>query len=244
MVINKDPISWTSNYPDPIADPQGTFTSDRLQQTYLFADTHTLSPNLILDLRFTFATRRAIAAPAGLGSDIVQQIGLRGVPSGTFPVISPRRHRRPRQRHTTACRRPSASSRCSLLTWVKGTHLVKFGGEVRRSTNYEIFRQITSGQFNFATTGSGIPGNAQTGTGFATFMLGFVNGFQQRETEVLDRYSYYLAGFIQDDWKISPTFTLNLGVRWETDTPITDGNDRMNSFDLSQVNPVSGTPAS
>lgn len=242
MVINKDPISWTSNYPDPIADPQGTFTSDRLQQTYLFADTHTLSPNLILDLRFTHATRRAIAAPAGLGSDIVQQIGLQGVPSGTFPVISPagiaglgngtHRLQAPIRQQQIV---PS-------LTWVKGMHLVKFGGEVRRSTNYEIFRQITSGQFNFATTGSGIPGNAQTGTGFATFMLGFVNGFQQRETEVLDRYSYYLAGFVQDDWKISPTFTLNLGFRWETDTPITDGNDRMNSFDLTQINPVSGTP--
>ena len=88
-VINKDPISYTSNYPDPIADPQGTYTSDRLQNTHLFADTHTLSPNLIFDMRFTFATRRAIAAPAGLGSDIVSQLGLRGVPSGNFPVIAP-----------------------------------------------------------------------------------------------------------------------------------------------------------
>lgn len=241
-VINKDPIFWTSVYPDPIADPQGTFTSDRLQQTYLFADTHTISPNLILDLRFTLATRRAIAAPAGLDSDIVQRIGLQGVPTGAFPVISPagvanlgngtHRMQAPIQQQQIV---PS-------LTWVKGTHLVKFGGEVRRSRNHEIFRQITSGQFNFATTGSGLPGNAQTGTGLATFMLGFVNGFQQRETEVLDRYSYYLAGFIQDDWRIKPTLTLNFGLRWETDTPITDVNDRMNSMDLFQLNPVSGTP--
>lgn len=242
MVINKDPIFWTSNYPDPIADPQGTFTSDRLQQTYLFADTHTLSPNLILDARFSFSTRRAIAAPAGLGSDIVERIGLKGVPSGTFPVIAPagianlgngtHRLQAPIRQQQIV---PS-------LTWVKGTHLVKFGGEIRRSTNFEIFRQITSGQFNFATTGSGIPGNAQTGTGFATFLLGFVNGFQQRETEVLDRYSYYLAGFIQDDWKVTSTLTLNLGFRWETDTPITDFNNRMNGFDLTAINPVSGTP--
>ena len=66
--------------------------------------------------------------------------------------------------------------------------------------------------------------------------------FARNETEQLNRYSWYLAGYLQDDWKISRHLTLNLGVRWETDTPITDENCRMNSFDPRAINPVSGTP--
>ena len=241
-VTNEDPIFFTSVYPNKIADPTGNFMTDRLQNTHLFADTHTLTSNLILDFRFTFSTRRAINAPAGLGSDIVTQIGLRGVPASTFPVIAPNGIAT-LGNGTHRIQAPIRQQQyVPAFTWIKGSHLLKFGGEFRRSTNYEIFRQISSGQYDFATTGSGLPGNAQTGTGFATFLLGFVNSFQMRETDLLDRYSYYMAGFIQDDWKLTRTLTLNLGLRWETDTPIMDVNNHMNGFSLTQINPVSGTP--
>src|SRR5207244_7603241 len=63
-----------------------------------------------------------------------------------------------------------------------------------------------------------------------------------RNTDPLIRTSYYLAGYIQDDWKIGRSLTLNLGVRWETDTPMIDANNRMNGFDPAATNPVSRTP--
>jgi hypothetical protein len=72
--------------------------------------------------------------------------------------------------------------------------------------------------------------------------VGFPNSVSIRETEVLDRSSWYFAAFVQDDWTVSPNLTLNLGLRWETDTPIKDKNNRMNGFDAAAINPVSGTP--
>jgi hypothetical protein len=242
MVYNRDPIGWTSNYPDPTADPQGTFQSVRHQQTYLFADTHTFTPNLIMDARYSFATRKAHALSAGIGSNIVDQIGLTGVPSGAFPAMNPAGIAavgNSSERQQFPIRQQQIVNN---MTWVAGKHVIKFGGELRKSSNYEINRPQISGNYNFATTGSGLPGNTRTGFGYATFLLGFVNGFSLRETEVLDRYSWYMAAFVQDDWKISRDFTLNLGVRWETDTPITDANNRVNSFDPDAINPVSGTP--
>src|SRR5207244_8076778 len=56
------------------------------------------------------------------------------------------------------------------------------------------------------------------------------------------RHSYYLAAFAQDDWTVRHNLTLNLGLRWETDTAMVADDNHMNSFDPKQINPVSGTP--
>jgi hypothetical protein len=241
LLYNRDPQFFTSNYPKLEADPSAA-NQDRWQQTYVFADTHTLSPSLVMDTRYTFGTRKNHAKGAGLGSKVIEQIGLRGVPSDAFPAISvsgiaglgdsSERRQFPIRQHQVV----------NTWTWVRGRHSFKFGGEIRQSTNFEINRPIISGNYAFVTTGTGLPGNTSTGYGFASFLSGFVNAFSRRETDPLDRYSWYLAGFVQDDWKVSRSLTLNLGLRWETDTPITDKDSRLNSFDPRAINPVSGTP--
>ncbi len=53
---------------------------------------------------------------------------------------------------------------------------------------------------------------------------------------------WYLRAFVQDDWTVSPCLTLNLGLRWETDTPMFDTGNLFNGFDSAGINPVSGTP--
>lgn len=241
FLYNNDPYSWTSNYPKFEADPDAPHPS-RYETTYLFADTHTLTNALVMDARYSFAHRIWHARSAGLGSRIVEQIGLKGVPSGAFPAVtvtgianlgaSSERRQFPIRQHQII----------NTWTWLRGQHVVKFGGELRKSINYEINRPIISGQYAFASTGTGLPGDSRTGIGFASYLLGFVNGFSLRDTEPLDRYSWYLAWFVQDDWKVTRNLTLNLGLRFETDTPIMDKNNRMNSFDLAAINPISGTP--
>ena len=73
-------------------------------------------------------------------------------------------------------------------------------------------------------------------------LMGFPTAFSQTKTAVTDRHSWYEAAFVQDDYTIARNLTLNIGLRWEMDTPMIDANDYMNGFDLHQINPVSGTP--
>ena len=76
LLYNRDPQFFTSNYPKLEADPSAA-NQDRWQQTYVAADTHTLSPSLVMDGRYTFGTRKNHAKGAGLGSKVIEQRAAR-----------------------------------------------------------------------------------------------------------------------------------------------------------------------
>ncbi|MDQ3254060.1 MAG: TonB-dependent receptor [Acidobacteriota bacterium] len=239
-IYNSDNLDFSSVFPNIAAE---TLTSALRHQNYFYwAYTRTISPTVINELRYTYADRINHEQSFGLGGDWVSQLGLAGVPNGAFPQFNVtgftslgagthERRQFPIRQHQLV----------DNISITRRRHSLKFGGEWRPSYNYEVNRPSVSGQFSFNPLGTGLPGSPQTGNGFASLLLGFTTNFALRETEVLDRSSHYLAVFAQDDWTVTPNLTLNIGLRWETDTPIKDKNNRMNGFDAEAINPVSGT---
>jgi hypothetical protein len=241
-LYNSDHSGLTSVFPNPAAETNSAAV--RFQHYGYIGWTRIISPSVVNDFRWTYANRVNHQKSFGLeGEDWVSVLGLRGVPSGAFP-----------QFNVTGVQGLGAGNHerrqfpikqwqiVENLSWVRGKHTMKFGFEVRPSFNYEVQRTSISGQFTFSPLATGQPGVAATGFGMASLLLGLPQNFNLRETEVLDRSSYYLAWFAQTDWNVHRDLTLNLGVRWETDTPIVDRNNRMNGFDANAINPVSGTP--
>ena len=109
------------------------------------------------------------------------------------------------------------------LTWVRSRHLLKFGGAVEHEHHYEPYIINSRGTFNFT-------GN-WTGQSYADFMLGVMNN----DSRLVGSTTNYLlktdsSFFAQDDWKVSPRLTLNLGLRYEIQKPITDKYDRLTNF--------------
>src|SRR5262249_32908574 len=228
-------------FPNPAA---GTInTNDYHQQIWFGSWTRAVSSTIVNEARYAWDVRFADTFSPSLGQGWPTKLGLKGINDLAFPQIvtagfatlgssNQRRYSTPFE----------GQQFVDNLSWIHGKHAFKFGAEARRSHITDQLRSTVSGTFSFNTLPTGLPGVASSGNGLASLLLGFPSAFSTTDTPPLDRQSWYLAGFVQDDWSVTRTLTLNTGVRWETDTPMVDSNNQMNGFDLKAINPVSKTP--
>ena len=125
--------------------------------------------------------------------------------------------------------------------WNFGGHSVKAGADLRNI-------QYVTQNFSTALALSADPGWTQqnysqsdplSGNSIASFLLGTPSGGSSAYS-LLGVYKYgYYAPWVQDDWRITPRLTLNLGLRWDFNLPPTERYDRMNrGFDTASANPV------
>lgn len=105
------------------------------------------------------------------------------------------------------------------LTWIKGNHTMKFGGDVRRSRFDQTLYYNVSGQFTFdGSTANSV----QYNDNYASYLLGLADNYVQGSAQRENVRSTGVYLFAQDSWKINPSLTLNYGLRWELDTPLAD----------------------
>ena len=132
-----------------------------------------------------------------------------------------------------------------ILTWTKGNHLFKFGGEMTWEIKNENAGNVSQGNFGFSTlqsrgfvgttaiTGTGI----STGNAFASFLLGRANTYSESEFDFRVNFRFGRREFFaQDTWKVRPNLTLDYGVRYQYFQPPVDRNDRIGSFDTALYN--------
>jgi hypothetical protein len=98
------------------------------------------------------------------------------------------------------------------VTWVKGEHLIKFGGEILHGQAYQPYPQNARGNLNITS--------ATTGYAFSDFLLGYINQ-STRQVGVAQNYFYQTTygAFIQDDFRVRRNLTLNLGIRYDLPKP-------------------------
>ena len=123
------------------------------------------------------------------------------------------------------------------LTWVKDRHTWKYGTEIRRE-EFTIFQPASPrGNLAFSSTLTDNPAATGTGgEGFASFMAGLTDGGGINNLHNVDYFRTTYAFYIQDDWKVSPTLILNLGLRYELFLPVTERHNQMGTFDLTNPN--------
>ena len=245
-------VNATSIYPDRGPDPN-SFPDGSTTLVYA-TDTHTFSATKVNNTGFSFYRRTGTQFSYSSNKGYAAKLGLTGVPSASFPGISP-------AGGYTSIGTGSQGNGSVITqeqytddyTWLLGRHSVKLGGEFRGSHSHGVsVAANSSGSFAFVTQTTGDPNAAGTsiltgtGNGLASLLVGAPGGtagaFTISNGLPVDRRSQYVGAYAQDDWTVNQRLTLNLGIRWEYDRPIYDGNNRLNGFDSNQINPVSGTP--
>jgi hypothetical protein len=108
-----------------------------------------------------------------------------------------------------------------------GKHSLKFGGDIR----YQKFDQLLYYNVNGSITfGSGAANDVGASDFYPNFFLGLPSTYSQGSAQYEHVRSKAVYLFAQDSWKIKSNVTLNYGVRWELNTPMTDIGHRVQTF--------------
>lgn len=136
------------------------------------------------------------------------------------------------------------------LQWTKGKHNITLGISIQwRGENQDSFDTPTEPlhlNYNSVNTAgydqSGTIENTTTGNSYASFMLGAVNstGFAVQPFTTLGARYKGIAPMFEDDWRMTPHLTLNLGMRWDINTPYTEKKNRWAFMNPLLTNPITG----
>ena len=132
------------------------------------------------------------------------------------------------------------------LTWIKGKHNLTFGFDFRNQNFGRLGGNNDSGTYNFARAQTAVnqASNSTSGNSIASFLLGAVNSGNAFIPAHTPRWiSQYYAGFVQDDWKVSSHFTLNIGLRWSVDVPRRESYSDTSNFSPTAANPAANNLA-
>jgi hypothetical protein len=119
------------------------------------------------------------------------------------------------------------------VTWVRGKHTVKFGGDVQRiQSSLTNSQDDPRGIFRFDgnyTSNQGAPG---TGNPYASFLLGYPNAVDRDFVNTVPAVRMTFLGlYLQDDFRITPKLTINAGLRWDLFTRPVEKYNRQSNFD-------------
>jgi hypothetical protein len=132
------------------------------------------------------------------------------------------------------------------VTMTRGKHTIKAGFELNYYARGDGGTSNSQGFFTFdstwtrAASGRSLPGTNDQFNSIASTLLGFPASGAITVGATFYRSRPYYAGFVQDDWKVTPKLTLNIGIRYDVQIPWLERYDRSNrGFDFNNKSPVS-----
>ena len=225
----------------PINCQHGDVSNDNAQVSVV----STISPRTINEARFGFTDQLNFFTPFSINEGFPAKLGWNFAKADVFPDI---------QVNGSCCFELQPQSNAvykefvfdpsDVITLTRGRHVLHFGGEflITRADstawgNENAGQMQFSGVYTASTQGTA----SSTGVPYADFLLGYANGWNANVTPEFGGRMKSPQLFVQDDFKVRPNLTVNLGLRWQGMTGWTEVKGNMKSFDPSVANPANNT---
>ena len=256
--------SWTDNKylpglqrPWNIKEEQGAFdaaagfVAPSRNQLMSFGKTWIISPSVVNDARVGYTRRWAQTNPFSYQNNWAQTLGIPNVNGDLMPGFGGTNTDRNSVNTMYGLYGIAASQNVNETvsfrddaSYIRGKHAFKMGYELLRfRLNSAIFANPVKYDFSGSTTGLEANGvaTANTGSPFAGFLTGYVTSATTTSelTSWLPRSSIH-SFYIQDDWKVTPTLTMNIGLRYSNESPFNTKYGLQSNFDPSGTDTLTG----
>ncbi len=218
--------------------------SNVLGQQAVLNEIHTFTAHLSNTARLGYTRRANYQSGAALATTASTALGIPGIPTNAafnnaLPLLTFTGFQQLGSSASTFSQyQTGAWELVDELILTRGRHDLRFGGDIRWYQLNAVAPANPTGSFAFTTTGTDSqnptgPASAVGGNSFASFLLGQVDTFSiDLQTSILRPRDHLQEYFVQDDWRVTPKLTANLGLRWTFNNPSTEKNNQGAVFNL------------
>jgi hypothetical protein len=210
------------------------------------SDVWTITPSVVNEFRFGYVRQGNWFSPETLGEGYPAKLGWDYALANLFPGVTiggPVGGTSIGTNDVTAIYAENSLDPSDVVTMIKGRHILHFGAEVLTfQDNDTPWGNVNSGNFGFTGVYTASAPYGKGGLGYADFLLGQVNNWNATNSPIIAMREASPQFFAQDDFKVTPHITLNLGLRYQVQGGWYELHNRVGDFDPTIVNPLTNTP--